>query len=179
MNASRIIFTISFFGFSSSSSVKSGILKSLKAVKLCWMFVFVFGLMFCITMTGHAWVTLAHCAGIYYWRHRLGYIAVHIVGTFIVCGLYPQQCTHWVFIVISYIIVYTLYIIILYTQCTHWVFITRHRRLRLNIALVPTIIASSLFLLYMGKEGPMPRCVNKNTTKYFLKHNLCICFKIH
>ena len=22
-------------------------------------------------------------------------------------------------------------------------------------------------------------CVNKNTTKYFLKHNLCICFKIH
>ena len=25
----------------------------------------------------------------------------------------------------------------------------------------------------------VPWCVNKNTTKYFLKHNLCICFKIH
>ena len=79
MNASRIIFTRSFFGFSSSSSVKSGILKSLKAVKPCRMFVFVFGLMFCITMTGHAWVTLAHCVGIYYWRHRLGY--THCVST--------------------------------------------------------------------------------------------------
>ena len=31
----------------------------------------------------------------------------------------------------------------------------------------------------LGKEGPMPWCVNKNATKYFLKHNLCFCFKIH
>ena len=31
----------------------------------------------------------------------------------------------------------------------------------------------------LGKEGPMPWCVNKNTTKYFQKHNLCICSKIH
>ena len=31
----------------------------------------------------------------------------------------------------------------------------------------------------LGKEGPMPWCVNENTTKYFLKHNLCIYSKIH
>ena len=37
-----------------------------------------------------------------------------------------------------------------YTQSTHWVFITRHRRLRLNISRVPTIIASSLFTLPIG-----------------------------
>ena len=31
---------------------------------------------------------------------------------------------------------------------------------------------------WLGKEGPMPWCLNKNSNKYFLKHNLCICFKI-
>ena len=31
----------------------------------------------------------------------------------------------------------------------------------------------------LGKEGPMPWRVNKNSTKYFQKHNLCICSRIH
>ena len=121
MNASRIIFTISFFGFSSSFSVKSGILKSLKAVKLCWMFVFVFGLMFCITMTGHAWVTLAHCAGIYYWRHRLGY--THCVGTLLYIllahSLYAGNTHNNVpteYLLLYHILLYIHYILLYYTR---------------------------------------------------------------
>ena len=31
----------------------------------------------------------------------------------------------------------------------------------------------------LGKEGPMPWHVNKNSTKYSQKHNSCICSKIH
>ena len=30
----------------------------------------------------------------------------------------------------------------------------------------------------LGKEEPMPWCLNKNSNKYSLEHDLCISFKI-
>ena len=128
-------------------------------------------------MAGHAWVTLAHCVGIYYWRHRLGY--THCVGTllYILLAHYVRvipthnvpQCTTMYHNVPQCT---TMCACNTHAQCTHWVFITRHRCLRLNIARVPTIIASSLSLLYMGKEGPMPWALNKKSIKYFLREDI-------